>query len=133
MPETSRKPHYHGHRERLRERFIATDGNGMPDYEILELLLTLAIPRGDVKPVAKALVDRFGSLGSVLSAEPEAVYCVGAQPTYDSGSGTITTFSCSSLNFISASAWDAIVNTNGLIAPLRVSSAVVMPSVQLLL
>ena len=68
-----------------------------------------------------------------LSAEPEAVYCVGAQPTYDSGSGTITTFSCSSLNFISASAWDAIVNTNGLIAPLRVSSAVVMPSVQLLL
>ena len=45
----------------------------MPDYEILELLLALAIPRNDVKPVAKALVERFGSLGGVLSAEPEAL------------------------------------------------------------
>lgn len=42
----------------------------MPDYEILELLLALAIPRNDVKPVAKALLDHFGGLGDVLSAEP---------------------------------------------------------------
>lgn len=73
VPVSSQKPHYHGHRERLRQRFAETDGNGMPDYEILELLLALAIPRGDVKPLAKALVDRFGSLGGVLSAEPEAL------------------------------------------------------------
>ena len=73
VPDTSQKPHYHGHRERLRQRFLASDGNGMPDYEILELLLALAIPRNDVKPVAKALVERFGSLGGVLSAEPEAL------------------------------------------------------------
>ncbi|MDA0663799.1 MAG: DNA repair protein RadC [Proteobacteria bacterium] len=73
VPESSQKPHYHGHRERLRQRFAETDGNGMPDYEILELLLALAIPRGDVKPVAKALMDRFGSLGDVLSAESEAL------------------------------------------------------------
>ena len=65
------KPHYHGHRQRLRERFMATDGDGMPDYEILELLLSQAIPRADVKPIAKALLDRFGSLGEVLGAPPE--------------------------------------------------------------
>ena len=67
------KPHFHGHRQRLRERFVATGGDGMPDYEILELLLALAIPRTDVKPLAKALLDRFGSLGEVLSAEPRAL------------------------------------------------------------
>ena len=39
------KPHFHGHRKRLRERFMANDGDGMPDYEILELLLAMAIPR----------------------------------------------------------------------------------------
>jgi len=75
-PETATmdsKPHYHGHRQRLRERFMATGGQGMPDYELLELLLTQAIPRGDVKSVAKALIERFGSLGEVLSAAPEAL------------------------------------------------------------
>jgi DNA repair protein RadC len=67
------KPHFHGHRKRLRERFMANDGDGMPDYEILELLLALAIPRADVKPLAKALLGRFGSLGEVLSAAPPAL------------------------------------------------------------
>ena len=67
------KPHFHGHRKRLRERFMANDGDGMPDYEILELLLALAIPRADVKPLAEALLGRFGSLGEVLSAAPQAL------------------------------------------------------------
>ena len=66
-------PHYQGHRRRLRERFLATVGDGMPDYEILELLLSIAIPRSDVKPLAKALIDRFGGLPAVLSAEPAAL------------------------------------------------------------
>lgn len=61
-------PHYTGHRQRLRQRFVATGGDGMPDYEILELLLSQAIPRTDVKPVAKALLTRFGSMGEVMSA-----------------------------------------------------------------
>lgn len=65
------KPHYLGHRQRLRERFMATGGDGMPDYEILELLLSQAIPRADVKPIAKDLLTRFGSLGEVLSAPAE--------------------------------------------------------------
>ncbi|MDH3700428.1 MAG: DNA repair protein RadC [Alphaproteobacteria bacterium] len=64
------KPHYHGHRQRLRARFMATGGDGMPDYEMLELLLALAIPRRDVKPLAKALLDKFGNYAGVIAAEP---------------------------------------------------------------
>lgn len=61
-------PHYHGHRDRLRERFLEAP-SALPDYEILELLLATAIPRRDVKPLAKALIARFGSLADVLAAE----------------------------------------------------------------
>lgn len=61
------RPHQHGHRERLRQR--ATAGlDALPDYELLELLLCRSLPRGDVKPLAKALLARFGSLAGVLSA-----------------------------------------------------------------
>lgn len=59
-----------GHRERLRERFLADSGAAMPDYELLELILFLAIPRRDTKGLAKMLIDRFGSLQAVLAAEP---------------------------------------------------------------
>ncbi len=76
MKETQDKPHYLGHRQRLRDRFMATSGDGMPDYEILELLLSQAIPRADVKPIAKALLERFGSLGEVLSPAPEKLCTV---------------------------------------------------------
>lgn len=63
------KPHYGGHRERLRQRYIDNDGNGIADYEYLELLLFRSIPRADTKPLAKALLARFGSLADVLGAE----------------------------------------------------------------
>ncbi len=63
------KPHYLGHRERLRERFAATP-DALPDYEILELILMQAVPRQDVKPAAKELIARFKSLAGVLAAEP---------------------------------------------------------------
>lgn len=62
-------PHYHGHRHRLRTRFIDAMGSGMADYEVLELLLQYAIPRRDVKPIAKALITRFGNIGSILGAD----------------------------------------------------------------
>lgn len=62
------KPHYVGHRERLRERALAGGVGTLPDYEVLELLLFRAIPRGDVKPLAKALINRFGSLAATLGA-----------------------------------------------------------------
>ena len=61
-------PHYFGHRARLRERFLSDEGASMPDYEILELLLTMAIPRKDVKPLAKKLIARFGDLSGVFHA-----------------------------------------------------------------
>ena len=70
------KPHYHGHRQRLRARFMATGGDGMPDYELLELLLALAIPRRDVKPLAKALLDKFGNYAGVITAEPDQLTAV---------------------------------------------------------
>ena len=62
------KPHYLGHRERLRERFATAGHTALPDYELLELLLFRLIPRADTKPVAKALLARFGTLAEVLGA-----------------------------------------------------------------
>lgn len=70
------KPHYAGHRERLRDRAAAGGLGALPDYEVLELLLFRAIPRGDVKPLAKRLLARFGSLGAVLGAGPDALKTV---------------------------------------------------------
>jgi DNA repair protein RadC len=61
------RPHFHGHRERLRERAGASL-SALPDYELLELLLFRSIPRGDVKPLAKALLARFGSLAAITGA-----------------------------------------------------------------
>lgn len=67
-PDTKEEtPHYHGHRERLRTRF-RENPDGLPDYELLELLLFRAIPRKDVKPLAKQLLARFGSFAEVLAA-----------------------------------------------------------------
>jgi DNA repair protein RadC len=65
------KPHYHGHRQRLRTRFLDAGGDALPDYELLELMLFASNPRGDTKPLAKALIERFGSFQRVLSAPPQ--------------------------------------------------------------
>jgi len=61
-------PHYYGHRERLRERFRHAGAEAINDYELLELLLFRAIPRRDVKPLAKNLIATFGSFAEVISA-----------------------------------------------------------------
>jgi len=61
-------PHHAGHRDRLRERALAGGLAALPDYEVLELQLFRSIPRGDVKPLAKQLLARFGSLAGVLGA-----------------------------------------------------------------
>ncbi|MGH6762940.1 MAG: RadC family protein [Phyllobacterium sp.] len=61
-------PHFMGHRERLRERFRTAGHEAVADYELLEMLLYRAIPRADTKPLAKALLTRFGSLAEVLNA-----------------------------------------------------------------
>jgi DNA repair protein RadC len=64
-----RRKHYHGHRERLRTRFLEAGPQALPDYELLELLLFHSIDVKDTKPLAKAFLARFGSLGCVISAD----------------------------------------------------------------
>jgi DNA repair protein RadC len=63
-------PHFHGHRERLRARFMEAGAEALADYEMLELVLFRAVPRRDVKPLAKDLLARFGSFAEVISAPP---------------------------------------------------------------
>jgi len=70
-PPPEPAPHFLGHRERLRSRAIAGGLGAVPDYELLELFLFRSIPKKDVKPLAKHLLARFGSLGGVLGATPE--------------------------------------------------------------
>ncbi|MGR6465489.1 RadC family protein [Rhizobium sp. PAMB 3182] len=62
--------HFHGHRERLRTRYRENGDGALADYELLELFLFRLIPRRDTKPIAKALIDRFGSLAEVFGAPP---------------------------------------------------------------
>ena len=64
-------PHYHGHRERLRGRFRDAGADAVSDYELLELVLFRAIPQRDVKPLAKALIAKFGSFAEVVAAAPK--------------------------------------------------------------
>jgi DNA repair protein RadC len=73
-PDTSaaeEPPHYHGYRERLRERFRGAGPDALSDYELLEMVLFTAQPRSDMKPLAKSLLKTFGSLAEVIHA-PEA-------------------------------------------------------------
>ncbi len=67
MAETN---HQAGHRQRLRERFMKGGENALADYELLELVLFRAIPRRDVKPLAKDLIKLFGSFANVITADP---------------------------------------------------------------
>src|SRR3546814_462764 len=73
VEDAGEPPHYHGHRERLRERLLQRGGASLADYEVLEFLLFGARTRGDMKPLAKALLARFGSIGRVLTADPAAL------------------------------------------------------------
>jgi DNA repair protein RadC len=64
-------PHQSGHRERLRERFLKGGADALPDYELMELILFRAIPRRDIKPLAKAVIATFGSFAEAISASEE--------------------------------------------------------------
>jgi DNA repair protein RadC len=70
-PGFAEAPHYHGHRERLRERFRDVGPDALSDYELLEMVLFRALPRRDVKPLAKSLIGKFGSFAEVVHA-PDA-------------------------------------------------------------
>ncbi len=65
------KPHYQGHRQRIRERFLKNGLDAFADYEAVELLLTLAIPRKDVKPIAKLALEKFKTFRGVIDAPIE--------------------------------------------------------------
>lgn len=80
---TDDDPHYLGHRQRLRDRFLKSGLGGFADYEVVELLLTLAIPRSDVKQPAKALIARFGNLRAILDAPIDEMRAI-------SGIGSVT-------------------------------------------
>jgi DNA repair protein RadC len=64
----AKPPHYHGHRARLRQRFLDAGSEAVSDYELLELILFRAIPQRDVKPLAKELLKKFGSFAEVIAA-----------------------------------------------------------------
>ncbi|MBR1124656.1 DNA repair protein RadC [Bradyrhizobium lablabi] len=66
--DSAETPHYHGHRERLRERFFSAGPDALTDYELLEMALFAAIPRRDTKPLAKELLRKFGSFTEVIHA-----------------------------------------------------------------
>lgn len=72
MSTSSRTPYY-GHRQDLRDRFLDCGAPSMEDYELLELLLTFAIPYSDVKPLAKGMIAYFGSFSQVLDAPPQVL------------------------------------------------------------
>jgi DNA repair protein RadC len=65
------KPHYHGHRERMRQKLLNNGADALADYELLEMVLMCAIPRRDVKPLAKDLMKKFGGFSDVLNASHE--------------------------------------------------------------
>ena len=69
--DAAAKPHYLGHRERLRRRFRDAGADALPDYELLELILFRAVPRRDTKPLAKAILAQFGSFAEALNAPEE--------------------------------------------------------------
>ena len=64
----AQKPHYHGHRERLRESFRNAGPDALSDYQLLETVLFTAQPRGDMKPAAKELLKKFGSFAEAMHA-----------------------------------------------------------------
>ena len=66
--QTTETPHYHGHRTRLRERFHGAGPDALSDYELLEMVLFTARSQGDVKPLAKTLIKKFGSFAEVIHA-----------------------------------------------------------------
>src|SRR5947209_19073027 len=64
-------PHYHGHRGRLRQRFRSAGADALSDYELMEMVLFRALPRRDVKPLAKSLIGKFGSFAETIAASPQ--------------------------------------------------------------
>ena len=102
--------HMNGHRARLRERFLKGGADALADYELLELILCLAIPRRDVKPLAKQLIDRYGSYAGVLSADVESLRA--APGLGDTAVAAIKSVQASALRLAKAGASERPVMSN---------------------
>jgi len=76
MQNDTEKPHFVGHRQRLKQRFLYAPHSSLPDYEILELVLFSAISRKDVKPLAKTLLKEFGTIAGVVNASRDRLLSV---------------------------------------------------------
>ncbi len=85
LPDKAKKLHYHGHSQRLQERFQKGYPESLPDYGLLELILFGALRQGDFKPLAKRLIEQFDTLAGVLSADVDALQAA------DLGETTIVT------------------------------------------
>src|SRR3546814_3203770 len=104
-----------GHRARLRSRLL-DDAEGLADYELIEYLLALAIPRRDTKPLAKALLREFGSLAQLVNADPESLRRVDGLG--DTGIAALKIVQASSLRLLKGefrdqpllSSWDALLD-----------------------
>jgi DNA repair protein RadC len=94
------EPHYLGHRARLRDRLLAGGAEALADYELLEFLLYAARPRGDTKPLAKALIRRFGSFAGVLSADRAAL--VGVSGMGDASAAALLAVRAAALKLLRA-------------------------------
>ena len=110
------RPHYHGHRERLRQRFLDGGSDALPDYELLEMVLYGALPRGDVKPLAKDLIREFGSFAAVISAPPARLQeidgvgpsVVAALKVVEAAAGRMQRTALKDRDVLSS--WDAVLN-----------------------
>lgn len=103
-------PHYTGHRDRLRDRFIKGGPDALQDYELLELILFLAIPRRDVKPLAKHLITRFGSLAAVFHAPIEQLAAI--QGLTETAAAAIKTVSAAATHLLRADVMNRPVLTS---------------------
>jgi DNA repair protein RadC len=79
-----RREHYSGHRKRLRARFRSAGRKGLGDYELLEMLLAYAIPQRDTKPLAKNLIERFGTFHNIFDENPDELESVSGIGEYAS-------------------------------------------------
>ena len=109
-PAEAAQPGHLGHRKRLRERLLTRGAEALADYEILEALLFANYPQRDTKPVAKALIERFGSLAGVLAARPEALQEV--ENVGPGAAGTIKAAQAAALHMLRAEVRDQPVLNN---------------------
>ena len=99
-----------GHRQRLRQRLLTAGADSVADHELLELVLFLALPRRDTKPIARALLTRFGSFANVIAAPPAELR--GVDGLGDAGSAALKTVQAAALRLMRSELKDRPVLSN---------------------